>query len=166
MMNAKSILKKEIQVKTNLLSILIICTLLVVSAMLYLTNGVQNLMFATISAEQVDTITIYEQFGEKNAVLSQADVETLVPLLRKVRLIGRSVRLFAAESINPQYTVQFKNGICFDIACYGEHYIVNGRGYIAKDSRYNNYTAIGRQYLELLENREYFPREADREELS
>lgn len=165
-MNAKSILNKEIHIKTNLLTILIICTLLIVSAVLYLTNGVQNLMFATISAEQVDTITIYEQFGENNATLSQTDVETLVPMLRKVRLVGRSVRLFAAESINPQYTVQLKSGICFDIACYGEHYIVNGRGYIVEDSSYNSYTTIGRQYLEFLENREYFPREADKEELS
>lgn len=165
-MSAKSILKKEIHIKTNLLTILVICTLLIVSTALYLTNGVQNLMFATISAEQVDSITIYEQFGEKTATLSQTDVETLAPMLRKVRLVGRSVRLFAAETINPQYTVQLKSGIYFDIACYKEHYIVNGRGYIAKDSHHNNYTAIGRQYLELLENREYFPREADREELS
>ena len=165
-MNAKSILKKEIQVKTNMLTILIICTLLVVSAVLYLTNGVQNLMLATISAEQVDTITIYEQFGENNATLSQTDVETLVPLLRKVRLVGRSVRLFAAESINPQYTVQLKSGMRFDIACYEDHYIINGRGYATEGSHYDNYTAIGQQYIERLENREYFPREADREELS
>ena len=166
MMNPKSILKKEIQVKTNFLTILIICTLLVVSAVLYLTNGVQNLMFATIFAEQVDNITVYEQYGERAATLSETDVDTLVLLLRNVRLVGRPVKLVAAENFNPQYTVRLKNNINFDIACYEEHYIINGQGYIAKDSHYDNYTAIERQYLEFLENREYFPREADREDLS
>lgn len=156
-------LKKEIQVKTNLLTILIICTLLVVSAVLYLTNGVQNLVFATITAGQVDTITIYEQFGEKNAILSETDEDMLVSLLRNVRLVGRSVRLFAAEAMNPQYTVQLKSGMRFDIACYEDHYIVNGRGYVTEGSHYDNYTAIGQQYIEHLENREYFSREADRE---
>ncbi len=166
MMHAKSILKKEIHIKTNLLTILILCTLLIMSVVLCLTNGVKNLMLATLSAEQVGTITIYEQFGEYNAILSQTDVETLVPLLQKVRLIGRSVRLSAADTINPHYTIRLKSGICFDIACYEEYYIVNGRGYSASDSDYSNYTAIGLQYLSFLENREYFPREADREELS
>lgn len=165
-MNTKSILNKEIHIKTNLLTILIICTLLVVSAALYLTNGVQNLMFATLSAEQIDTITIYEQFGDKNAILLEDDVEELVPQLRKVWLVGHSVRLVAAESMNPQYTVQLKNGICFDIACYEDHYIINGRGYAAEGPLYDNYTAVGQRYFEHLENREYFPREADREGLS
>ena len=165
-MKAKSVFNKEIQVKTNLLTIYMICTLLVVSVALYLTNGVQNLMLATISAEQVDTITIYEQFGEKKATLSQTDVETLVPLLRKVWLVGRSVRLFAAESMNPQYTVQLKNGTRFDMACYEDHYIINGRGYAAEGSLYDNYIAIEQKYLEFLGNREYFPREVNREGLS
>lgn len=165
-MVAKSILNKEIQVKTNLLTICIICTLLIVSVALYLTNGVQNLVFASISAGQVDTITIHEQDGEKNATLSETDVKALSVLLQNVRLLGRSVKLMSAENFNPQYTVQLKNNIHFDIACYADHYIINGRGYAVKDSHYNNYIAIGQQYLDFLVNREYFPREADGRDLS
>ncbi len=163
-MNAKSIFNKEIQIKTNLLTILIVCTLLFVPAVFFLTNGVQNLMFATISVEQVDTITVNAQTGERNATLSQTDVEALVPLLRKVRLVGRSVRLYETEVRNPQYTVQLKSGKCFDIACdkgyRTGYYIVNGRGYIVKDSHDNNRMAINELYHDFLANREYFPRES------
>lgn len=165
-MNISAMLKKEIQVRTNLLTILIICILLIVVVVIRLTNSVQNLMFATISAGQVDTITIHEQYGERNATLSEIDVRALSALLQNVRLLGRSARLIEAENMNPQYTVQLKNDIQFDIACYADHYIINGRGYAVKDSHYNNYTAIGQQYMEFLENRDYFPREADRGDLS
>lgn len=157
-------LKKEFRIKTNLLTILVLCTLSAMITVLLLTNSIPNLMFATITAEHVKTITVYEQHGEKTATLSETDMQTLCDLLRNVHLRGRSVRLYIAESFNPQYTVRLKNGIRFDIACYSGYYIVNGRGYAVEDTHTDNFTAIGRQYLDHLGNREYFPREAAGEE--
>ncbi len=156
-------LNKEIQIKTNLLTILIVCALIILSVVLYLTNAIPNLFFATITAGQVESVTIYEQSGERNATLSEADVQTLCQLLQDVRLKGRSVRLYIAESFNPQYTIQLKSGIAFDIACYSDHYIINGRGYIAEGSHHKNFIEIGEQYLEHLDSRESFPRETNRE---
>ena len=94
-------LNKEIQIKTNLLTILVVCILLILSAVLYLTNAIPNLLFATITAGQIESVTIYEQSGERNATLSETDVKALCELLQDVRLKGRSVRLFVAESFNP-----------------------------------------------------------------
>lgn len=153
---------KEIRMKTNLLTILIVCILLILSAVLYLTNAIPNLFFATITAGQIEFVTIYEQSGEKNAALSEDDVKALCQLLQDVHLKGRSVRLYAAENFNPQYTVQLKSGIEFDIACYSDHYIINGRGYIAEGPHHSNFVEIGEQYLEHLDSREYFPRETNR----
>ena len=157
-------LQKELRIKTNLLTILVVFGLLAAFTTVYLTNAIPNLMFGTITAKQVDTVTVYEQHGEKTATLSETDMQTLCDLLRNVHLRGRSVRLYIAESFNPQYTVRLKNGIRFDIACYSGYYIVNGRGYAVDDTHTDNFTAIGRQYLDHLENREYFPREAAGEE--
>ena len=155
---------KEIQIKTNLLIILMVCMLLIILVVLCLTNVIPNLFFATITAGQIDSVTIYEQSGERNATLSETDVKALCELLQDVRLKGRSVRLFIAESFNPQYTIQLKSGIAFDIACYSDYYIINGRGYIAEGSHHNNFIEIGEQYLEHLGSREYFPRETNRED--
>lgn len=157
-------LNKEIQIKTNLLTILIACTLIILSAVLYLTNAIPNLFFATITAGQIESVTIYEQSGERNATLSETDVKVLCQLLQDVRLKGRSVRLFIAESFNPQYTIQLKSGVAFDIACYSDHYIINGRGYIAEGAHHNNFIELGEQYLEHLDSGEYFPRETNRED--
>ena len=157
-------LQKELRIKTNLLTILAVFGLLAAFATVYLTNAIPNLMFGTLTAKQVDTVTVYEQHGEKTATLSETDMQTLCALLQNVRLQGRSARLYIAESCNPQYTVRLKSGIEFHISCYSDHYIVNDRGYAADDAHLDNFTAIGRQYMEHLENRDYFPRIAEREE--
>lgn len=157
-------LEKELKIKTNLLTILIICIFLAALVGLCLTNAIPNLMFATITAKQVDTVTVYEQHGEKTAILSETDTKILCDLLQNVHLQGCSARLYIAESFNPQYTFRLKSGIQFDIACYSDHYIVNGKGYAVEDTHIDNYTAIGQQYLAHLGNRAYFPREADKEE--
>lgn len=156
----KSMLNKVIQIKTNLRTVLIVCAVLAVVVILYLTNGVQNLMLATIFPGQVDTVTVYEQSGERSATLSETDVAALCPLLRNVRMNGRSVRLSAADSLNPYYTVRLKSGIQLTIACYGDHYIINGRGYAAENAQHKNYGAIVKLYEEHRVNREYFPRES------
>lgn len=156
-------MKRIIQIKTNLLTIVIVCFIVVAGVVIYGTNSVQNLCFASLSADRVSAITVHQQFDQEEAQLLEADVKTLVQLLRKVRLTGRSVRLSAAENNNPQYTVRLKNGISFQIACYEDHYIINGRGYPISDQLEDNYAALGRLYMEHLENRTYFPRETSGE---
>ena len=156
-------MKKTIQIKTNLLTIVIVFIVLMAAVVFFPLNGVQNLVFTLISADQVDSVTVHQQFDEANALLTEGDTQTLLPMLKAGRLTGESVRLFAGESINPQYTVRLKNGISFDIACYEDHYIIDGRGYPVSDRQKDNYTAIGRLYVEHLSNRTYFPRTKDGE---
>lgn len=150
-------LNKSITIKTNLLTILIVCTLLVIVVLLCLTNGLQNAVLATISEKQVDSVTIYEQFGERSATLCETDMHDLSYLLRHVRLTGHSVRLAAADQINPQYAVRLKSGLQFTISCYDDYYIINGRGYAVKSTQTEHHRAIGELYLKQLSNREYFP---------
>lgn len=156
-------MKSVLQIKTNLLTIVIVCVIVVAGVVIYGTNSVQNLFFALLSAEQVESVTVHQQFDDKAVKLSESDMQQLLPLLQKVRLKGNSVRLYSGESMNPQYTVRLKNGISFQIACYGDHYIINGRGYPISDRLEDNYAALGRLYMEHLENRTYFPRETSGE---
>lgn len=158
-------LKKTIQIKTNLLTILIVVTVIAAGIAVYATNGMANLFFALLSPDRVETVTVHSQFRQQEANLSDKDIQALVPLLKSTRLKGDSVRIFAGESLSPQYTVTLKSGLHFDIACYDDHYIINGRGYSvgdknAQNTQYANYIALGKQYLEYLENEAYFPREA------
>lgn len=153
--------KKTILIKTNLLTIVIVCIVVALAALLYVTNGVQNLFFATMSTNQVASVAVNERSSEESAMLSADDIARLVPLLQGVRLKGRSVRLFSAETMNSQYTVRLKSGVCFDVACYSDHYIINGRGYaIPEGHKDDNYSHIVRLYQEHLDDREYFPRES------
>lgn len=154
--------KKTILIKTNLLTIIIVVAVLAAAIALYVTNGIQNLFFACITPGQVSSVTVYWQSGDRQAQLSEEDVKTLTLLLDGIRLKGDSVRILPAESLNPQYRVQLNSGVSFDIACYEQYYIVNGRAYyveeVSSDGAFANYRAIGNLYLEHLGNREYFPR--------
>lgn len=112
-------------------------------------------MLASLTADQVDTVTVY--FGNRSAILSQADVERVVPLLQNIHLQGQSVRLTAAEK-NPCYSVRLKSGKIFTLTCYNDYYIVDGRSYSVTAYQQSNYDAIEDLYEDLLGNREYFPR--------
>ena len=162
------VLMKRSKVRLHWSMILIVVIMAAVAIILYATNAVQNLFFASIRMEQIDEITVYAQFGERKAILSEEDVGALVSLLKRVRLKGRDRRVYAVENYNPQYSVRLDNGIYFNIACYDNCYIVDGKGYYVGESiqtnkDYINYGLIGLGYLEHLENRNYFPREVDRE---
>ena len=132
-------------------------------AVLIFTNAAKNLVFLSLSADAVDSIVIHEQFEEQSATLSREDAEAVILLLQQIRLRGRSVRLYTAESINPCYTVCLRSGRKLQVAYYGDYYIVNGRGYRAEDLHEANGKALLELYLEQLSNREYFPREAGEE---
>ena len=150
---------KSIKIKTNLLTILLCCLLAAVIVAVCFTNCIPNLMFTVLPQRGVETVTIHEQSDDRSATLSQEDVQILLPLLSKIRLTGESVRLRKAEIFNPMYTIRLNSGICLTVACYGDYYIVNGKGYEVKDAHQHHYSAIVRLYEEQSQNRTYFPRE-------
>ena len=135
--------------------LLLICCALILTAVLCFTNVRKNLMLASLTANRVDTVTVF--FGSQSATLSQADVEQLVPLIQTISLQGRSVRLTVAEEY-PCYSVRLKSGKIFTLTCYNNYYIVDGRSYPVTPYRQSNYDAIQRLYEDHCGNREYFPR--------
>lgn len=151
---------KIIRIRTNLLTIGIVAAVVVIAFVLYLTNGIQNLFFACITPNQIESVTIYEQsIDERTAQLTEEDIRELAPLLQKVVLQGDSVRLLIADKYPPQYRVKLKSGIAFDVFCYGKYYIINGRAYPVGELSNANYSAIDDLYNGHIRNREYFPRE-------
>lgn len=152
-----------IKIKVTPWFLILLGVVIAMGAMLIFTNTAKNLTFMSLSADAVESVVIHEQFGEQSAVLSQEDAEAVITLLQKIRLTGRSVRLYTAESINPCYTVCLRFGVTHQVAYYHGYYIVNGRGYRAEDIYAANGEAIFNLYLEQLSNREYFPRESGRE---
>ena len=114
-------------------------------------------MLTSLTVDQIDTVTVYYQFSERSAYLSQTDVEQLIPLLQNISLRGRSVRLTVAEK-NPYYSVRLKNGKIFTVMWFDGYYIVDGRGYLVNEGQQSNYEAIDSLYQTHLDNREYFPR--------
>lgn len=152
-------MKKTICIQTNRLTLSILAAVLVIAVLLYLTNGITNLFFAGITPEKIVSATVYFQGGGAQAQLTKEDIGALATALRKVSLRGESVRLLAAETLGPQYRVQMDGGITFEIACYSDHYIVNGRAYPVSALSEVNYRDILTLYEGHLNNREYFPRE-------
>lgn len=160
-----TVLKKTVTLKTNLLTILIVLFVGVIAVCLLVNNGAWNLMFGLLTPKQIESVTVYDPSGDRQAALTPEDAEALAYLLRKVQLEGASVRLLSAEDFSPQFRVRLTGGITFTIACYEDCYIVNGRGYYAgdkaaEDADHINYQTIARLYDAHLQNREYFPREA------
>lgn len=153
-------MSKIIRIKTNLLTIGIVAAVAVIVFVLYLTNGIQNLFFACITPNQIESVTVYEQsLDQRSAQLTEEDILKLAPLLQKVMLQGDSVRLLIADRNPPQYRVKLKSGIAFDLFCHGNYYIINGRAYPVGELSQANFSAIDDLYNEHIRNREYFPRE-------
>lgn len=159
----ENIWNRRITIKANRLAILVLCTLLIVTIILCFTNGVENLLLKSIAPGNISKITVHEQIGDRTAELTDVDAHALCSLLKHISVRGRSVRLTMAEDFNPQFTVRFKCGISMNVACYDDHYIINGRGYPITDGHQGSFAAISRQYYVYISNRSYFPRETAKE---
>lgn len=127
---------KPIYVKFRLrcLLILLIALGIIVSGVVLYKNYVfHNLFFKTLSLDKIESICVYNDYGQGTTVLSEEETEEIVSLLRNIRLKEEPFENYGLLGDHgDDYHISLKNGISFDLNLSGGDpgvYIINDRAY-------------------------------------
>jgi len=117
-----------------LLIFLIVLGIIISGVVLYKNYVFHNLFFNTLSIDKIETICVYNYYGQGVTVLSNEEAKEVISLLRNVRLKEepyKSYKLLGDQG--DDYNIRLKNGISFDLNLSGGDpgaYIINDDGYV------------------------------------
>jgi hypothetical protein len=117
----------------SLLILLIVLGIIISGVVLYKNYVFHNLFFRTLSLDKIESICVYNYYGQGATVLSEEETEAVVSLLRHIRLKEEPFKNFGLlGDQGDDYHIRLKNGISFDLDLSGGNpgvYIINDRAY-------------------------------------
>ena len=117
-----------------LLILLLVLILIVAGVVLYKNAVLHNLFFRSLSLDNVQSISVYNDFGCDMIQLSQEEMKQMLPLLCKIRLKGKpykNIGLMGDRGYD--YHIRLKNGVEFDLNLSGGNpgmYVIGEDAYI------------------------------------
>ncbi len=127
--------------------IIIVLTGFVVFVLKYRSRD--HINFAELDLSKVDSIAVYS-YSREEVILSEEEVNELLPLLNKVELVGEWTQEFLDYDGSKYYMYQINliNGKSFDFAASMPFYIIDGeRGYKVEDADYDTCNELSQKYF-------------------
>ena len=88
--------------------------------------------FETIIVDDIQEVKVYAIFPDEEVVLSEAELERVVPLLQNLKISKPGYKVFALGGQTVRITVQKTDGSIIEISNVGNvQIIINGRSYRA-----------------------------------
>lgn len=89
--------------------------------------------FETMNVNEIEEIKVFAIPPEEEVVLSEAEVESIVPLLQNLRISKPGYKVFALSGQTVRITVQKMDGSIIEISNVGNvQIIIDGRSYRAE----------------------------------
>lgn len=118
----------------SLLILLIVLGIIISGVVLYKNYVFHNLFFKTLSLDKIESICVYNYYGQGTTVLSKEETEEMVSLLCNIRLKEEPFKDYGLlGDQGDDYHIRLKNGISFDLNLSGGNpgaYIINDDGYV------------------------------------
>lgn len=96
-----------------LLMILLALVLVVVGVVMYRNYTFHNWFFRSLSANHIETVTIFAENSQSTATLSSEETEALVALMKDIRLSEKPYKNVQVMVNYGGYEIVFKSGIRF-----------------------------------------------------